>query len=135
VTAESMSTTDLLRELEQVVETNLNRHLSAAKEWFPHEYVPWSQGTDFDGVLGGQAWTAEQSRLSDVARTSLVVNLLTEDNLPSYTTRSLRSSVATVRGAHGFIGGPPKRAGTASPSAIICSRPARSTPWVWSGRG
>jgi acyl-[acyl-carrier-protein] desaturase len=79
-----LSTRDLLRELEQVVETNLNRHLATAKEWFPHEYVPWSQGTDFDGPLGGEAWAPEQSQLSEVARTSLIVNLLTEDNLPSY---------------------------------------------------
>jgi len=79
-----LSTADLLLELEPVVEANLNRHLATAKEWFPHEYVPWSQGTDFDGVLGGEAWSDEQSTLSDVARTSLIVNLLTEDNLPSY---------------------------------------------------
>lgn len=77
-------TLSLLRELEPVVETNLNRHLATAREWFPHEYVPWSQGRDFDGVLGGEAWDPEQSKLSDVARTSLIVNLLTEDNLPSY---------------------------------------------------
>lgn len=76
--------TSLLRDLEPVVETNLNRHLAAAKEWFPHEYVPWSQGQDFDGVLGGRAWDPEQSKLSEVARISLIVNLLTEDNLPSY---------------------------------------------------
>jgi acyl-[acyl-carrier-protein] desaturase len=82
--ADRLSTTELLLELEPVVETNLNRHLATAKEWFPHEYVPWSQGTDFDGILGGEAWSAEQSQLSDVARTSLIVNLLTEDNLPSY---------------------------------------------------
>jgi acyl-[acyl-carrier-protein] desaturase len=74
----------LLRDLEPVVEVNLNRHLTTAKEWFPHEYVPWSQGSDFDGVLGGRAWEPGQSTLSDVARTSLIVNLLTEDNLPSY---------------------------------------------------
>jgi acyl-[acyl-carrier-protein] desaturase len=74
----------LLLELEPVVETNLNRHLATAKEWFPHEYVPWSEGTDFDGVLGGTAWEPSQSKLSEVARTSLIVNLLTEDNLPSY---------------------------------------------------
>ncbi len=84
MTPERTASTDLLRELEQVVEANLNRHLSTAKEWFPHEYVPWSQGTDFDGVLGGEAWAPEQSQLSDIARTSLIVNLLTEDNLPSY---------------------------------------------------
>jgi acyl-[acyl-carrier-protein] desaturase len=82
--ADRLSTTALLLELEPVVEANLNRHLSTAKEWFPHEYVPWSDGTNFDGVLGGEAWSVEQSKLSDVARTSLIVNLLTEDNLPSY---------------------------------------------------
>lgn len=80
----SSSSRDLLVELEQVVETNLNRHLATAKEWFPHEYIPWTQATDFDGPLGGEAWTPEQSPLSEVARTSLIVNLLTEDNLPSY---------------------------------------------------
>jgi acyl-[acyl-carrier-protein] desaturase len=82
--SEPTETTVLLRELEPVVEINVNRHLATAKEWFPHEYVPWSDGTNFDGVLGGQAWEPAQSKLSEVARTSLIVNLLTEDNLPSY---------------------------------------------------
>ena len=49
---EPIETTDLLRELEPAVEDNLNRHLATAKEWFPHEYVPWSEGRNFDGVLG-----------------------------------------------------------------------------------
>ncbi|HET9858805.1 MAG TPA: acyl-ACP desaturase [Nocardioidaceae bacterium] len=79
-----MTQTEMLLELEQVVEENLNRHLTVAKEWFPHEYVPWSDGRNFDGVLGGDAWTPEDSKMSDVARSSLIVNLLTEDNLPSY---------------------------------------------------
>ncbi len=77
-------TVRLLRDLEPVAEENLNRHLSVAKEWFPHEYVPWSDGTTYDGILGGQAWSVEQSKIPDVARTALFVNLLTEDNLPSY---------------------------------------------------
>ena len=81
---EVLSQTQLLLELEPVVEKNLNRHLSMAKEWFPHQYVPWSQGRDYDGPLGGEAWRVEDSQVSDVARSSLVVNLLTEDNLPSY---------------------------------------------------
>jgi acyl-[acyl-carrier-protein] desaturase len=84
VTLDNVTTTALLRGLEPVVEANLNRHLATAREWFPHEYVPWSKGRDFDGVLGGQAWEPGQSALSEVARTSLIVNLLTEDNLPSY---------------------------------------------------
>jgi acyl-[acyl-carrier-protein] desaturase len=78
-----MSTTQLLLELEPVVESNLNRHLSMAKEWFPHEYVPWSDGRNYDGPLNGDPWTVEDSQMSDVARSALIVNLLTEDNLPS----------------------------------------------------
>ena len=94
-----LTQTDLLRELEPVVEENLERHLKVAKEWMPHEYVPWSQGRDFDGVLGGEAWEPGQSKMSDVARTSLIVNLLTEDNLPSY-----HHEIATVFGRDGAWG-------------------------------
>ncbi|MGR6318600.1 acyl-ACP desaturase [Micromonospora soli] len=79
-----LSQTALLRELEPVVEKNLDRHLSLAKEWFPHEYVPWSEGRTFDGPLGGEPWAERDSALPEVARTALIVNLLTEDNLPSY---------------------------------------------------
>jgi acyl-[acyl-carrier-protein] desaturase len=74
---------DLLCELEPVVAANLDRHLSLAKEWHPHDYVPWSRGRDF-ALLGGTDWRPEDSTLDPVARTAMVVNLLTEDNLPSY---------------------------------------------------
>jgi len=79
-----LTQTQMLMELEQVVEENLNRHLKVAKEWFPHEYVPWSDGRNFDGPLDGDPWSPADSKMSDVARSSLIVNLLTEDNLPSY---------------------------------------------------
>lgn len=75
---------DAMKALEPVVHRELERHLGAAREWMPHEYVPWSLGRDFDGVMGGNAWDVSQSPLSEVVRTALVVNLLTEDNLPSY---------------------------------------------------
>lgn len=74
----------VLSELEPVVARELDRHLAAAREWMPHEYVPWSLARDFDGPMGGQAWDVSQSSMSAVVRTALVVNLLTEDNLPSY---------------------------------------------------
>ena len=76
-------TADLLYQLEPVVAANLDRHLSVARPWQPHDYVPWSEGRNF-AFLGGSDWTPEESRLDPVARTALVVNLLTEDNLPSY---------------------------------------------------
>lgn len=94
-----LSQSALLHELEAVVEQNLDRHLSMAKEWFPHEYVPWSEGRTFDGPLGGQAWTPADSRLPEVARTALIVNLLTEDNLPSY-----HHQIATLFGRDGAWG-------------------------------
>jgi acyl-[acyl-carrier-protein] desaturase len=75
---------DLVLELEPVAARELERHMATAKEWFPHQYVPWSQGTDYDGEYDGQGWADEQSPIDAVARTALVVNLLTEDNLPSY---------------------------------------------------
>jgi acyl-[acyl-carrier-protein] desaturase len=75
--------TRLLHELEPVVEENLERHLSVARPWMPHDYVPWSEGRDF-AALGGTDWDPAESRLDPVAKTAMIVNLLTEDNLPSY---------------------------------------------------
>ncbi|MER6592986.1 acyl-ACP desaturase [Micromonospora purpureochromogenes] len=94
-----LSQTALLLELEAVVEKNLDRHLSIAKEWFPHEYVPWSEGRTFDGPLGGEPWSESDSTIPDVARTALIVNLLTEDNLPSY-----HHEIATLFGRDGAWG-------------------------------
>lgn len=76
----------LIRDLEPVVAVELERHLGVQKNWYPHEYVPWSEGRTFAGPLNGDAWEAKDSRLSPVAQDSLVLNLLTEDNLPSYHT-------------------------------------------------
>ncbi|MEU7985525.1 acyl-ACP desaturase [Streptosporangium canum] len=78
------SQTELLLELEPVVAGELDRHHKVAKEWFPHEYVPWSEGRDYDGLFGGDAWVETDSKIPEEARVSLIVNLLTEDNLPSY---------------------------------------------------
>jgi acyl-[acyl-carrier-protein] desaturase len=99
VIAVPLDQTALLIELEPVVAANLDRHLELAKEWFPHEYVPWSEGRTFDGLLGGEPWRADDSKLPDVARTALIVNLLTEDNLPSY-----HHEIATLFGRDGAWG-------------------------------
>lgn len=79
----AFETRALLKQLEATVEENLDRHLAAAEDWMPHEYVPWSEGRNFT-TPGGEPWSAGQSRLSPIARTALELNLLTEDNLPSY---------------------------------------------------
>ncbi|MFI5621768.1 acyl-ACP desaturase [Streptomyces sp. NPDC051567] len=74
----------LLAELEPSVARLLDRHLGAAREWMPHTYTPWSKATDYDGPLDGQPWQPEQSALPPAVRDAFIVNLLAEDNLPSY---------------------------------------------------
>jgi len=76
-----MDQTALLNELEPVAADLLNKHLASAKEWFPHELVPWSRGRDFDPDT---AWSESEAPMDPAVRSSLFVNLLTEDNLPYY---------------------------------------------------
>ena len=78
-----LSDRDILAELEPTAEANLNDHLAKAKDWNPHDYVPWDEGRNF-AEMGGIDWEPGQSRLSEVAKAAMITNLLTEDNLPSY---------------------------------------------------
>lgn len=71
---------ELLAELEPVADAQLRVHEKVAEEWFPHDYIPYSMGRDFDR----DPWTPDQSRLTGVAQIAFEVNLMTEDNLPSY---------------------------------------------------
>jgi acyl-[acyl-carrier-protein] desaturase len=70
----------LLNELEPEAGRLVDRHMKVAQEWFPHDYIPYRLGRDFDK----EPWTPDQPRLTGVAQTAFEVNLLTEDNLPSY---------------------------------------------------
>jgi acyl-[acyl-carrier-protein] desaturase len=82
-----MDCRSLLSELEPTAEQLLARHLSTAKEWFPHELVPYSRATEF---TCGESWSPADAdmgsgpALDDNVRSALFVNLLTEDNLPYY---------------------------------------------------
>src|SRR3954464_6518655 len=76
----------LLRELAPTVEQLFERPLATTREWFPHQHVPYGRGRDFDAA---ETWCAETADLGgatidDAVRSSLIVNLLTEDNLPYY---------------------------------------------------
>lgn len=77
---------ELLAELTPTVEQLLERHLASSKEWFPHEHVPYGRGRDPEP---GENWSEadadlDGARIDDAVRSSLIVNLLTEDNLPYY---------------------------------------------------
>ncbi|MFP5377066.1 MAG: acyl-ACP desaturase [Acidimicrobiia bacterium] len=76
-----MDDLDLLGELEPTVAHLLDRHLAKAKEWFPHEMVPWSRGRDFQP---DDVWDPDEYPVPDEVRSALFLNLLTEDNLPYY---------------------------------------------------
>jgi acyl-[acyl-carrier-protein] desaturase len=72
----------VISELAPIVARLLERHLESAREWFPHEMVPWSRGRDFEA---GGTWDPDEFPLPAAVRSALFVNLLTEDNLPYYT--------------------------------------------------
>ncbi|HLT69228.1 MAG TPA: acyl-ACP desaturase, partial [Acidimicrobiales bacterium] len=76
-----MDAAELLTELEPVAARLLDRHLAQSKEWFPHALVPYSRGRDFEPDY---EWSPEEAGLPAEVRSSLFVNLLTEDNLPYY---------------------------------------------------
>lgn len=76
-----MDAGELLAELEPVAARLLDRHLAQSKEWFPHALVPYSRGRDFEPDY---EWSPEEAGVPAEVRSSLFVNLLTEDNLPYY---------------------------------------------------
>jgi acyl-[acyl-carrier-protein] desaturase len=71
----------LLTELEPVAERLLNRHLDTAEDWYPHEEVPWDRAAR----LAVDGFSYGEKSIEPGVRSALLVNLLTEDNLPWYT--------------------------------------------------
>lgn len=55
-------------------------HSERRNHWYFHDLVPWERGRSFVET----PWDESQCTINERARTSLVLNLLTEDNLPSY---------------------------------------------------
>ncbi len=74
---------ELLHELSGAAEKEVDRHLAMAKDWSPHDYIPWDEGSNYS-TLGGTDYDPEQSTLGEVAKAAMITNLLTEDNLPTY---------------------------------------------------
>ena len=71
----------LLIELQPEAERLLNRHLESSEDWYPHAYVPWERAERLQ--KDGFAYGADS--LPEGVSSALLVNLLTEDNLPWYT--------------------------------------------------
>src|SRR6476659_7203730 len=127
-----MDDAGLLRELEPTVGELLERHLASTREWFPHQHVPYGRGRDFDA---GEAWRVDSADLGGAAideavRSSLIVNLLTEDNLPYYF-RTIERRLG-AEGAGGLVealdgrGGPPLDGDLRLPHGHPGGRPRRT---------
>ncbi|MBT5139653.1 MAG: acyl-ACP desaturase, partial [Acidimicrobiaceae bacterium] len=71
----------LLEVLASTGERLLERHLSTTVEWFPHTLIPWGNAEDYEADY---EWEPDEVNLPAAVRSSLFVNVLTEDNLPYY---------------------------------------------------
>lgn len=71
---------ELLEAIEPEVARLIVHHRQRRKHWYFHEYIPWEQGENYRD----KPWEESQATLNPRARTALVLNLLTEDNLPAY---------------------------------------------------
>lgn len=81
MTATTTFSNDLVEELVPTVERLYERHLGATKGWLPHELIPWERAVE---SKPREAFDEAGSPHSFGVRSALVVNLLTEDNLPYY---------------------------------------------------
>ena len=71
---------ELLEAVEPTVERLISEHQERRRHWYFHELIPWERGRSFRD----EPWEESQASINERARTSLVLNLLTEDNLPYY---------------------------------------------------
>lgn len=71
---------ELVEAIESEVDKLTNEHLERRSDWYFHDIVPWERGENFRD----KPWDVSQVTISEDARASLVLNLLTEDNLPYY---------------------------------------------------
>ncbi|MER5863305.1 acyl-ACP desaturase [Kitasatospora sp. NPDC002040] len=83
-------TLDMAIELEPWVSEGVNRHLETTRDWIPHRFVPWSRGSDYtsespeEGMPDRGEPESAGSAMPPGVRSALEINLVTEDNLPSY---------------------------------------------------
>jgi acyl-[acyl-carrier-protein] desaturase len=87
IDAEKDST--LFWELSNATGDLLNHHLEVTKNWYPHEEIPFDQAKTFNE---DQPWSPDEYPLEEGVRSALLVNLLTEDNLPYYSRTILNYS-------------------------------------------
>lgn len=72
---------ELVKSVESTMESLMDEHNERREHWYFHDFIDWEKGASFKD----KPWDASESTLSPEVRTAFVLNLLTEDNLPYYT--------------------------------------------------
>lgn len=73
----------LMNAVGPTIERLAAEHRERREHWYFHEFIPWEQGRNYLK----EPWDVSQCSLSPEVRSALLLNLLTEDNLPYYYAR------------------------------------------------
>ena len=71
---------ELIAAVDDDIERLMTEHLERRPVWYAHELVRWEQGRNYVD----EPWDESQCTISPEVRETLILNLLTEDNLPYY---------------------------------------------------
>lgn len=71
---------DLMAAIDGDIEALMADHLAKRPVWYAHDLVQWETGRNYVD----EPWDESQCTISPEVREALVLNLLTEDNLPYY---------------------------------------------------
>lgn len=74
------SRTELMAAVDDRIDALMTEHLSMRPTWYAHELVPWEEGRSYVD----EPWDESQCTVAPEVRESMLLNLLTEDNLPYY---------------------------------------------------
>ncbi len=72
--------TELMAAIDGDVEDLMADHIAKRPTWYAHELIHWEQGRNYTD----EPWDESQCTVSPEVREAMVLNLLTEDNLPYY---------------------------------------------------
>ena len=86
---------ELMAAVDAEIERLMAEHLERRPDWYAHELVQWEQGRSYLD----EPWDESQCTISPEVRETLILNLLTEDNLPYY-----HFSIASKFGEDSAIG-------------------------------
>ena len=71
---------ELIAAVEEDIEQLMTDHLAKRPTWYAHDLIQWEQGRNYHD----EPWDESQCTISPEVREALILNLLTEDNLPYY---------------------------------------------------